>query len=569
MLFRLFAGLFFVLSCTLLGTAVVAWLRIESAAVGLFAVVPATLGVGSLVIAGGFAAGSPVFILGVTISIALILPIPWILFSFDYIGKENLISPWSTTILAVPVTVGLSATMVIFAGQILPWFPFLSQEQPGGVGVVITSVVELSQWGGILYAGGIVLTGTGLILWSFERYPHLDSTTGTVLCTFGVVPWLSVLFALQLESVSFFVFSGTVAVGFGIGAVAAVALVGPSSLFDRVPAAGNVGPTTVIEELEDAVVVTDGEGHIIELNPSARRLFNRGGDAVSMRISDLFDRTLGELRNGSPVEIKSESRQRLFDTTVSELTDQHDHLLGYAIVLRDVTKTTIRRQRLEVLNRLLRHNLRNDLNVVLGRVNVIRSQTEDTFVLDNLEIIDRTGKGLVDLSEKAQKSEQILDFNTQTPRLIDIESLLEQIFDRVNSSKDAEYQYQGPEEVMIVATQSELRFVLRNLITNAVEHNQSANPKVWVQITDRSEEKNPLEIAVLDNGPGIPEIERKALLSSQETPLEHSAGVGLWTVRWVTRNLGGKISFAEREPSGAVVTLSFPGLPTESAQERQ
>ncbi len=566
MLFQAFAVVFFIVSSILVGTATVAWRRIESPTVDLFAIVAGTLGMGGLIISAGFAANSPVFVLGATISVAMLIPLPWIMFSFDYLGREELITTWTVGSLAIPVTVGLAATIAIFASQIFPWLTFLSQDDSSGLVVVVTTVLELSQWGAILYAGGLVLTGTGLVLWSFQRYPHLDSTTGTVLCAFGTVPWVSVLFALQLESTSFLVFSGTVAIGFGIGAIAAVALAGPSPLFDRVPAAGNVGPKTVIEELEDAVVITDGDGQIISLNPSARRRFDRGQGAVGLHITDLFESSLAELRDRTPVEIESESRQALFDPTVSELTDQHGHLLGYAIVLRDVTGPTIRKQRLEVLNRLLRHNLRNDMTVVLGRLDVIRTQVDDPDVVDNVEAIAETGQGLVDLSEKIRKSEKLLAIDSRTTQQMQIESLVRQIFGNVGSDQDIECHYQGREEIAIVATRDELQVALRNLVDNAVQHNDSASPEVWVRTAHRSEKKYSLEIAVLDNGPGIPERERKAITRGQETSLEHSSGVGLWTVRWIIRNLGGKISFENRDPTGTVVKLSFP-MP--SAEFRQ
>lgn len=566
MLLGLFAVVFFIASITLFWTAVVAWRYINSPAVNQFGVAAGTLGAGSFVLSVGFLVSDPLLVLGATVAIAMIIPLPWLIFSFDYIGKEQLISPSSISALAAPVVVGLSATIAIFAGRTLPGVTFLSEGEAGGVGAVVVTVLELSQWGGLLYGGGIILAGTGLILWTFQRYPHLDSTTGTVLCTFGAIPWISILFGLQLEPVSFFVFSGTVALGFGIGAIAAVALVGPASLFERVPAAGSVGPTTVIEELEDAVVVTDRDGQIIESNPSARRLSDRS--IVGSHIKEFTNRSLAELRDRPTVEIESELGQILFDPTVSELTDQHGHLLGYAIVLRDVTARTVRKQRLEVLNRLLRHNLRNDLTVILGETEVIRRQVNDPDVQDSVESIARKGKELSDLSEKVRKSEQMLALGDETTRQLPIRLLADRLFDQIETEKHVEYYYEGPEEVMMTATRDELRVLLRNLLENAVQHNDGETPEVTVRVRHRPEEKYPLKIAVLDNGPGIPQRERDVITTGSETPLKHSAGVGLWTVHWVTRSLGGKISFTEREPTGTKVELSLPAAqPFELSQE--
>ncbi|WP_338742322.1 ATP-binding protein [Haloplanus salilacus] len=553
-----FTAIFLFVSLALWGTAVVAWRRIDSPAVDRFAVAAGTLGTGSFVISLGFAAGDPGFILGTTVSVAMLVPLPWVLFSFDYLGYERLTSTLVSGILAIPVVIGLAATIIIFAGQAFPWFGSATRTDAGELAAVIGTVIQLSQWMGVLYAGGLVLTGTGLILWSFRRYPHLDSTTGTVLGIFGTVPWVSVLFALQLQSTSFFLFSGTIAVGFGIGTVTAIALVGPAALFDRVPAAGNIGPTTVIGELNDAVVITDSEGQVIELNRSASRLFGHEQDAVDNHITDLVGSGLEGLRDRTTVEIKSASGRFLFDPTISDLTDQHDYLVGYTIVFRDVTDRTVKNQRLEVLNRLLRHNLRNDMNVILGRNDVVRTQVDDPAVMEHLDTIAETGEELVEASEKVRKSQQIPDSNSGAIERIRIEALTRQIFERVMPEQAVEYRYQGPEEIAVVATRNELRVALRNLITNAIQHNDSETPTVRVRVTRRSAKKYPLEIAVLDNGPGIPKAERTVIESGQETSLEHSSGIGLWTIRWIMRKLGGKIVFTGRESGGTAVKLLFP-----------
>jgi signal transduction histidine kinase len=144
--------------------------------------------------------------------------------------------------------------------------------------------------------------------------------------------------------------------------------------------------------------------------------------------------------------------------------------------------------------------------------------------------------------------------------------MVQELFEGVESERHVEYQYQGPGEIAIVATRDELRVALWNLVDNAVRHNDSDNPEVWVRTTRHPGETDSLEIAVLDNGPGIPEAERKTITRGRETSLKHSSGVGLWTVRWIVRNLGGTISFEDREPTGTVVRLVFP-MPSAESRE--
>lgn len=64
--------------------------------------------------------------------------------------------------------------------------------------------------------------------------------------------------------------------------------------------------------------------------------------------------------------------------------------------------------------------------------------------------------------------------------------------------------------------------------------------------------------AVADDGPEINPAEYEVLAQGVETPLEHGSGVGLWIVKWGIDEVGGSVSFAEREPRGTVVTISVP-----------
>lgn len=548
-LFVLAAGLF-------LGGSVLA-VRRQSPATTLFAAVAGIAGIGALPLAVGFGTGRPNLVLFSAIAVGLLLPVAWILFSFDYVGQEALVSARTGGLIAVPVAIGVTATTFIFAGQVLPWFDIPPNELAPETARLLSTVLSLTQWFALLYAGGLVLTGGGLILWTFQRYPHLDSTTGIALGTVGIVPWLSILFGLQLESVSTVALGGTTATGFLIGGIATVALVGPSPLFDRVPSAGNVGPATVIEELTDLVVVVDSNETVVELNDTAAQLFDGGANAVGRPIDALLDASIRELRQQSVVRLDSTDGQTLFEPTVSDLTDQHGNPLGYAVVLRDVTVRTTRRQQLEVLNRLLRHNLRNDMTVIVGHAELIRDQAADSTLTESGEVIVEKGTGLVDISEKARSAEELISAESATaPTDIEVRTLVRDVFETVEESYDADYQYHGPDDIVVTLSRERLRLALENLVENAVEHNDSQHPRVEVRARYEDAAPYPLELSVTDNGPGIPAHERNAIEAGQETALEHTSGIGLWIVRWVITSFGGKISFPEDD--GSTVVLSLP-----------
>jgi PAS domain S-box-containing protein len=515
----------------------------------------------------GYATESPTFVLAATIVLGLLLPVPWVMFTFGYTGMERLVSLRVAGVVALPLVVGLVATLAVFGSQAVSGVDLPAAGTGYGFAAAAMIFLNLSQWFALLYAGGLMLVGSGLLVWTFHRYDHLDSTTGTMVGTFGTVPWLSILFGLQVNSISPLALGSTVAIGFLVGAGAAAALVGPSPLFERVPAAGNVGPRTVIEELADLVVVTDGEGRIVEVNRAAERgLGLDAGSALGTTLEEQLETSIPDLQEANTVELESDAGRRLFEPTVSKLTDQHDQPLGCAVVLRDVTERITRQQRLEVFNRVLRHNLRNDLTAIKGYAEMIRSRTDDDGVDRSAETILQTGRGLTTLSRKAREAEKILDTDETLHGEVRLASLVETVLaDAAAGRKRMKYSHDVPDDIVVETTEKPLRLVLTNLVENAIEHNDGDRPEVRVSTGYTPDETYPLRIVIADDGPGIPAHEIRAIEAGSETPLQHGTGIGLWIVRWVTTNLGARLEFTEREPRGTRVTVHLPAAQRDSA----
>lgn len=557
------SGLFLIFSVLLWLTAVLGWTRVHSPAVDWFARVAGMAGSGAFALCLGFLADSHVFVVFVTIVTGLLLPIPWVLFTFEYIGQEELTTLSTAVILSLPLAVGLFSTVIIFGGQVFTWVPLPTRETATGISAILLSVFSLSQFLALLYAGGVMLVGGGLILRTFQRYPHLDSTTGIAIVTFGTVPWISLLFGLQIEATSFVAFGVIVAIGFAFGTLSGMALVGPAPLFRRVPAAGSIGPSTVVEELNGSVVVTDRNGTVVELNAAAKQLFD--SEAVGQSASDVFGVALEDLREQTVLELAPESGRILLEPTVSELTDQHEHVLGYAVVFRDVTTRTIRQQRLNVFNRVLRHNLRNDLSVVSSHGETIQQRTDDESIAESTASILDASERLLKISRNVRSAEKALTLEPGGDDGTRLHPLIEGMLETLAEEYDGEFEYEVPKDIVVSLPEEQLDLVLSHLVENALEHNDSDTPSVRVTVRYDAEAAYPLRLSVIDNGPGIPELERQVIETGDETALAHTSGVGLWIVRWTVTSVGGNITFAEREPRGSIVSIDFPTAPETDA----
>jgi len=222
-----------------------------------------------------------------------------------------------------------------------------------------------------------------------------------------------------------------------------------------------------------------------------------------------------------------------------------------------VTRRRQREQRIDVLNRLLRHNIRNEMNVVRGNADLLSDSVGPTE-RERIDRIIRTVDGIVDRSNKIGRVSEALE--SERPRPLALESLLTQV---VSEGRDrhpnADISLSCPDECWVDGAPS-LSLAIGELLDNAVEHGgPEPTVDIGVDVTDAG-----VEVLVSDDGPGIAEHERSVILSGEETPLQHGSGVGLWLVKWVVRNLGGTLSF--RDGSGTVVAIELPKADASTTQ---
>ena len=224
-----------------------------------------------------------------------------------------------------------------------------------------------------------------------------------------------------------------------------------------------------------------------------------------------------------------------------------------------------REQRLDVLNRVLRHNLRNDAAIVLGYAELIRSRSADEEVLDGVERIEATGSDLEALSEKARQLEFTME-ERPGPFRLNATDLVADVLATIRREYPAVAVRASMPESAPVSADISLRLALLNVCENACEHNDAEEPRLDVAV-ERTEDA--VTIDVTDNGDGIPEHEWAVLDSGEETPLEHGSGLGLWVAQWAVQRSGGTLRFSTNDPAGTTVTIELVAPETDDVDEAE
>lgn len=210
---------------------------------------------------------------------------------------------------------------------------------------------------------------------------------------------------------------------------------------------------------------------------------------------------------------------------------------------------------LSINDRVLRHNIRNELSVALGYLDGIEDVEDDAEVADRAAIVREHLEDLVETSERTRRIASI--WRTKTLQSFDLVALVEgQVGQLTAEMPGAAVRTELPDSCVVRAHPS-LPLAFEEALRNAIEHNDD-DVTVTVRVR-RDGDGTTLTIA--DTGRGIPETERETLRNAEETPLEHTEGLGLWLIYWTVTRAGGTVEFAGNDPQGTVVRIRLPDRP--------
>ncbi|MFB6236606.1 MAG: sensor histidine kinase [Halopenitus sp.] len=333
-----------------------------------------------------------------------------------------------------------------------------------------------------------------------------------------------------------------------------------ATLFENVPS-----PTVYYELVDDDPVVLDA-------NPAFESKFGYDADAiVGESVDDLIvPPNLRDEADELNERVGVEDLQ--VEVTRSTVDGQGDFLLytvplsaeenrGFATYV-DLTEQKRREQRLSVLNRVLRHDLRNAMNVVVGHADTLAAGDEDPEAAADA-IRDRAEE-LLEKSRKARIVERVLDADPGHDRAVDLATVVAERVERArNQHPDLALEVSLSDEPAWACANDLLGVAIDNLLENAASHG-GEDPKARVSV----DPNDPHTLRVFDNGPGIPETEIDVLRRERETQLEHTSGLGLWLVAWVVRDAGGAIDIQNHD-NGAEVTITLPAVdpPSDESDE--
>lgn len=285
-------------------------------------------------------------------------------------------------------------------------------------------------------------------------------------------------------------------------------------------------------------------------------------EATRQEVQDAIDRAADGAFVRYEVEVQGAEETAIIDFSIRPITDEQDAVTELIPEGRDITERKefedrLKRQRddLDFLNEIMRHDIRNDLQLISGYAKLLADHVDDDGQRYLDEILENA-ENAVALTSSARDLAEVMLQPTVENTSVPLEStLLDQIETARASHDTAVVHVEDPVPRTQVVANEMLSSVFRNLLNNAIQHNDKAVPEVTVSV---DEHEAAVTVRVADNGPGVPDDRKESIFGKGEKAYEsEGTGIGLYLVDSLVTEYGGAVWIEDNEPEGAVFVVQL------------
>jgi signal transduction histidine kinase len=180
---------------------------------------------------------------------------------------------------------------------------------------------------------------------------------------------------------------------------------------------------------------------------------------------------------------------------------------------------------LDLLNRMVRHDMRNDLQILLGRLDLLAEHVDEAGA-EHLDIAQNSAGNAVELTKMARDMSEVLLQDRTDIQPVELRSVIQCQVEEVRTAEPhASIRVDGSVPGVTVCANDMLDSVVRNLLTNAVQHTDKETPEAILSATEQTEN---VLLQIADNGPGVPDEQKDSIFEKGQKGLDSSGtGIGL------------------------------------------
>ena len=329
---------------------------------------------------------------------------------------------------------------------------------------------------------------------------------------------------------------------------------------------------TQAEALDKSIFITDAEGTIEYVNPAFERTTGySAAEAIgenprilkSDQQDEAFYRELWEtITVGEVWETEITNRRKsgeLYRTTqkIIPVTDTDGEITTFVSIEEDITDAQFIEQVLHVMDRVLRHNVRNSVTAIRGFTDLLERELDDQDHRTAVDSIREHTEKLGKLSDETRTIRELFR-RRHAEHSLAVAAVEGFVDTRREMHPEAVIEFSmDADDETVVQNGSLLQLAIDEALENAIVHHDGETPRVAVAVEEGAEAEA-LTIEIADTGPGIPDEEWDVIMSGEETSLQHGTGIGLWLMYWTVTALGGTMRRTENDPRGTVLTYRVP-----------
>ena len=338
----------------------------------------------------------------------------------------------------------------------------------------------------------------------------------------------------------------------------------------------------IIENVGDPIVVCDRDAKAVLLDPLAQDLFGTEKSRVPLHVRNQakldayvtkFTYSFSD-RESAPLRLIHPGTQQEveYDARSGKIYDERGLVVYTVTVLRDLTAVR-RLEQLRMERRMLEmekfaaagrlagtiaHEVNNPLEAIKNCIFLLTDQTKPEAgpVYEILK---------AETERVARIVRQMLGLYRHTEQVgnVDVNSVIEDTLllfarqlDRAGVRVEKDLRKLPP----AIGSADQIRQVLSNLVVNAKDSmNRGGVLKIRTRLVRKDELQQVIRVLVADSGSGIAEnIVQTMFEPFVTTKGERGTGLGLWIVKGIVENHGGKLRVRSRLDKGTVFSVELP-----------
>lgn len=339
----------------------------------------------------------------------------------------------------------------------------------------------------------------------------------------------------------------------------------------------------LLENVSEAIIVTDMKGKIVQFNGLALELFNIiipeklsfpylihqiiQDQKIAKEINKIISTTI-DLEQGQTSEFSySQTGNERYLSVKTTILQEPQHNSNMIICLaRNITNNKLLENFKEEFFHMISHDLKNPLTSIIGFLDLLRNGSERKGLNNNqIKYLNYAYNSSHEMQFMLKDLSNIVKLQTQRVTLnkisFSIHELLEDIStvflpEVTKNQLKIDFSIQ-PSQAKLTADYQKIKQILTNLIANAIKANSTL-----IKITAIQKNKNTV-FSIKDNGQGIPPnklpyiFEKFTQLYTYQDK-EEGLGLGLAIVKSLINLHNGNINVSSKENKGTEFIITLP-----------